>query len=352
MLDTLRRGQRWLTGLFVLVVGGVFVVFIGLGGPLRGRHAASTLVKVGPYEYGRETFERVRERREAADPGEASARATTPAPCGTRSTSSRSRRWSTAPCSRSRPRRWASKVAKQEIERVVRSAGIFRGEDGRFDRAAYQRYAEYEFGNEHNFVEEQRQGLLATKLIRLLTSQARVSEAEAREAVRQQPGIRPDRGGGPRCHDPARGPRDHARAGPRRCSAAGRPPPRRSTSSGSRPTTSPSRSTPATSCCGSSPGRPPRRSPSARSRRRRCARAWWPARTSRSSPLGLRRPRLEGVRRRPRILQARPDGEAVRGRGLRAPARRAVARLPLRFRLPRAARRGTQGRRSCARSTR
>ena len=34
MLETLRRGQRWLTGLFVLAVGAVFIFFIGLGGPL------------------------------------------------------------------------------------------------------------------------------------------------------------------------------------------------------------------------------------------------------------------------------------------------------------------------------
>jgi len=59
VLETLRRGQRWLTGLFVLMVGGVFIFFIGLGGPLRGRRD-STLVQVGPYEYGLDVFERVR----------------------------------------------------------------------------------------------------------------------------------------------------------------------------------------------------------------------------------------------------------------------------------------------------
>jgi len=186
VLETLRRGQRWLTGIFVLVVGGVFVMFIGLGGPLRGQQADNTtLVRVGPYEYGRNEFERVRERREAqiqeslGDGYDARAMRDTLDQLTVQTLVDRALLSLEAEA-------LGLKVAKQEIERIVRSAGIFRGEDGHFDRAAYQRYTEYEFGNEHNFVEEQRQGLLATKLVRLLTSQARVSEAEAREAVRQR----------------------------------------------------------------------------------------------------------------------------------------------------------------------
>ena len=35
MLETFRRGQRWWTAAVVVFVGGVFAVFIGLGGPLQ-----------------------------------------------------------------------------------------------------------------------------------------------------------------------------------------------------------------------------------------------------------------------------------------------------------------------------
>ena len=35
MLDKFRRGQRWLTIIFIAVIGGVFVFFLGLGGPLQ-----------------------------------------------------------------------------------------------------------------------------------------------------------------------------------------------------------------------------------------------------------------------------------------------------------------------------
>jgi peptidyl-prolyl cis-trans isomerase D len=184
MLETLRRGQRWLTGLFVLVVGGVFVLFIGIGQPLQGR-SASTIVKVGRYEYDRNDFERIRERREEQiqeSMGEAyDAQAMqkdlddltiqTLIDRGLLSLEAEALGLS---------------VATQEIERTVRSAALFHGEDGRFDREAFERYAEYEFGDQRHFIEEQRQGLLATKLIRLLAAQARVSEAEAREAVRRR----------------------------------------------------------------------------------------------------------------------------------------------------------------------
>ena len=51
MLDILRKGQRWMTGLFVLGIGGVMVFFIGLGAPLQGS-SPDTLVLVGPYQFG------------------------------------------------------------------------------------------------------------------------------------------------------------------------------------------------------------------------------------------------------------------------------------------------------------
>jgi len=184
MLDTLRRGQRWLTALFVLAVGGVFVFFIGIGQPLQGRQASS-IVKVGPYQYDRSDFERLRERRETqiqesvGEGYDARAMRDTLDQLTLQSLVERGLLSLEAEA-------LGLTVAKQEIERIVRSAAIFRGEDGRFDRQAFERYAEYEYGNQRNFIEEQRQGLLATKLLRLLSTQARVSDAEAREAVRRQ----------------------------------------------------------------------------------------------------------------------------------------------------------------------
>jgi peptidyl-prolyl cis-trans isomerase D len=184
MLDTLRRGQRWLTGLFVLLVGGVFLLFIGIGQPLKGRQA-NTVVQVGRYQYDRNDFERLRERREdqikqsVGDGYDARAMRDSLDQLTIQTLVDRGLLSLEAEA-------LGLTVAKQEIERTVRSAGIFQGEDGRFDRQAFERYAEYEFGTQRHFIEEQRQGLLATKLLRLLSSQARVSGAEADRAVRRQ----------------------------------------------------------------------------------------------------------------------------------------------------------------------
>ena len=65
MLRILRGGQRWLTAILVLGVGSVFVVFLGVQGPMDFG-SSRQLVKVGPFEFGVPEFERVRARREAA----------------------------------------------------------------------------------------------------------------------------------------------------------------------------------------------------------------------------------------------------------------------------------------------
>jgi peptidyl-prolyl cis-trans isomerase D len=184
LLETLRRGQRWLTGLFVLLVGGVFILFIGIGQPLRGRQA-DTVVQVGPYQYDRNDFERIRERREeqiqqgVGDGYDARAMRDSVDQLAAQTLIDRGLLSLEAES-------LGLTVAKQEIERTVRSAAIFRGEGGRFDREAFERYVEYEYGTQRHFIEDQRQGLLATKLLRLLATQARVSEAEANDAARRR----------------------------------------------------------------------------------------------------------------------------------------------------------------------
>jgi peptidyl-prolyl cis-trans isomerase D len=184
MLDVLRRGQRWLTALFVLAVGGVFVFFIGLGQPLQGRRASS-VVQVGPYQFDRNDFERIRERREQqfqqslGEGYDARAMRDTLDQLAVQTLIDRGLLSLEAEA-------LGLTVAKEEIERIVRAAPLFHDEGGRFDREAFQSYVEYEFGTQRRFIDEQRQGLLASKLLRLLESQARVSQAEAREVVRQR----------------------------------------------------------------------------------------------------------------------------------------------------------------------
>ena len=77
-------------------------------------------------------------------------------------------------------------VSKSEVEKHVLADPGFRDSSGRFNVEEFENYAEYEYGSQNAFVAERRLSLLALKMIRLLQSQPRVSDGEARDAVRRQ----------------------------------------------------------------------------------------------------------------------------------------------------------------------
>src|SRR5262245_49421128 len=64
MLDSLRGGQRWIATVLIGGIALIFVLFLGLQGPLTAGNTAS-VVSVGPYQFGFREFERARARREA-----------------------------------------------------------------------------------------------------------------------------------------------------------------------------------------------------------------------------------------------------------------------------------------------
>jgi peptidyl-prolyl cis-trans isomerase D len=184
MLDMIRQGQRWFTAILVVGVGGAMVVFIGLGGPLRGS-SGSAVVEVGSHRFGLREFERARAQGESqyrqalGDGFDPQAMRDPLDGLAARTLVERAILALEA-------ERLGIPVARQEIERTVLSGGAFRDEAGRFDREAFQNWTEYEFGNQHNFMIDQRMALLALKMLRVINGHARVSEGEAREAVRRR----------------------------------------------------------------------------------------------------------------------------------------------------------------------
>lgn len=184
MLDVLRRGQRWVTAVFVVGIGGAMVFFIGLGGPLRGG-STRAVVQVGPHQFGLRAFERIRAQRESAyqealgDEYDAQALRNTLDDAAARTLVDRAILALEAEA-------LGLTVARKEIERSVLAWGSFRDEGGRFDRQAYENWAEYEYGNERNFLSDQRLILLASKMLRLLDGYSRVSRAEAQQALRRR----------------------------------------------------------------------------------------------------------------------------------------------------------------------
>jgi peptidyl-prolyl cis-trans isomerase D len=185
MLRILRSGQRWLTALLIAGIGTVFVVFLGLqGGPSRFAPSASTVVKVGSYEFGVPEFERVRERREAAIQAEIGDKYDSRAMRDTLDNLAARELVESALLALAADDLGVH-VSTHEIERLVLADPGFRDDHGKFDRKRFEQYAQYAYGSQKAFMAERRLALLSLKMLSLLQSQPEVSDGEAREAARR-----------------------------------------------------------------------------------------------------------------------------------------------------------------------
>lgn len=184
MLKTLRGGQRWLTALLVVGVGGVFVLFLGLQGPARFRSAGS-IAQVGPYEFGVREFERARERR-VAELQQRFGEQFDPKTLSDTLDQMAVRQLVDQALLAIEAESLGMEVGKAEIEQIVLADPGFRDESGRFDRKNFEDWVEYAYGSQASFMEERRLALLSYKMIRLLNAEPRVSDGEARLAARQQ----------------------------------------------------------------------------------------------------------------------------------------------------------------------
>jgi peptidyl-prolyl cis-trans isomerase D len=184
MLNVLRQGQRWIMLGVIIVVGGVFVLFTGLGKPLV-RASDGVVVAVAGREFGPREVLRVRSQQEeefrrtlgsAFDPKTAASQldaiaANTVAQRAILSVEAE---------------RIGLRASEDELRETIRNIGIFRDESGSFSRDRFRTFVEYEYGTERLFLQALRDDLLAQKLARLIGSSAEVSQAEAREALGQR----------------------------------------------------------------------------------------------------------------------------------------------------------------------
>jgi len=184
MLDSLRGGQRWIVTVIIGGIALIFVLFLGLQGPLRGGSSAGSVVTVGPYQFGLREFERARARRERAlqeqlgDQFDARQLGDTLDQMTARELVDRALLALEA-------RDLGLSVSRQEIERLVLADPGLRDESGHFDVKRFEEWAQYEYGSQTAFIEERRLALLSFKMIELLNEQPHVSPGEARDAVRR-----------------------------------------------------------------------------------------------------------------------------------------------------------------------
>jgi peptidyl-prolyl cis-trans isomerase D len=181
MLKVIRHGQRWITGFFVLAVGGGMVFYLGVGGG-SGQRAPGSIVVVGEESFGLRDFGRARARRESMLQEQLGSEFDARALSDTLDQLTVQSLVEGAILSREASA-LGIVVAKSEIERSISSSPYFTDEAGRFDAGQFKSWVEYEFGNQRNFIREQRSALLANKFMRTLTQLAQVSEGEARQAA-------------------------------------------------------------------------------------------------------------------------------------------------------------------------
>lgn len=183
MLESIRKGQRWLTLLLVTFVGGVFVFFMGVGGQFGpGRPTGNAVVELDDMRMQVSDFQRVRANQEELYREQLGDQFDSRSTGAFLDAQSLRQLVDTLVMARS-ARELGLRVSRGEVQDLVRQSPAFRDESGRFYPQAFVEYANYEYGSQRNFLETVRTDLLRQKMIGLIYDQATVSPAEIREAA-------------------------------------------------------------------------------------------------------------------------------------------------------------------------
>jgi peptidyl-prolyl cis-trans isomerase D len=184
MLDVLRRSQRWLMGGVIFVVGGVFVAYLGLGGPgPAARPGGDAIVQLETRRYTLIDLQRERdeqERRLRESLGEAFDAAGAGLYLDRMAAESLIQRVVLA----AEAERLGLRATDDEVRDIVRR--VFRTDQGTIDASAARNFGESRYGSERRFAEEIRDDILTSKLLQLIDAGVQVSDAEVRDAIRYQ----------------------------------------------------------------------------------------------------------------------------------------------------------------------
>lgn len=178
MLDSLRRGQRWLILIFVSVIGFVFVFFLGTGGGLGpSTPSGNAVVQLDDVRLTQIDLARERgqlEDRLRAELGDAYDQLGADRLLDQQAFEGLVQQVVLAAAAQD----LGLQVTKDEIRRVVQSIPGFIDEEGRFVPEAFDRYAEDQYGSQRAFMDDFTRKLLGQKLVQLLAGQTTISDAE------------------------------------------------------------------------------------------------------------------------------------------------------------------------------
>lgn len=174
----MRRGQRWLTLIFVAVIGSVFVFFLGTGGGFGpSTPTGNAIVQLDEVRLTHNDLVRERrslEERMRAELGDAFDQLGAEKFLDSQALSQLVSQVVLARAAQD----LGLQVTKDELRRVVQGSPIFIDEEGRFDPARFDGFAQGEFGSQRAFMESFSRSLLGQKLVQLLAGQTQISDAE------------------------------------------------------------------------------------------------------------------------------------------------------------------------------
>jgi peptidyl-prolyl cis-trans isomerase D len=185
MLKVLRQGQRWIMGTVILLVGGVFVFFIGIGKPMLRAEPHQAVVKVAGRQYGVQDVVRQRELQDDQF-RRALGKAYDPKAMGDRLDAIAASMLAQRAIEASEAERLGLRVSDDELRQTIRDIPLFHDEEGEFSVQRFKNFVEMEYGSERQFLQMLRDDLLAQKLGRLISANAQVSEVEARDSLLQR----------------------------------------------------------------------------------------------------------------------------------------------------------------------
>jgi peptidyl-prolyl cis-trans isomerase D len=186
LLDTLRRGQRWLILFVVIVIGFVFAFYLGTGGGLGSTTpTGNAVVQLDEIRLTGNDLQRERaeiEDRLRAELGDAYDQLGADKYLEGQALSRMVNQLVLAEAARE----LGLQVTKEEIRRVVQQSPVFIDDQGRFNPEAFDGFAQQNFGSQQAFMETFTRDLLGQKLIQLLAGQTSISDAEIDLQIRYE----------------------------------------------------------------------------------------------------------------------------------------------------------------------
>ena len=185
MLESFRKGQRWLTLIFVASIGGVFIFFFGSGGGGIGpaTPTGNAIVQLDDVQLMQRDFQRVSSQREQQlreQLGAAYEQLNADQIVASQALQQLVNGLVLAAAARD----MGLHVTTDEVRRVVQASPAFINAEGRFSPDAFNNYAQSLYGTQRNFIQAFTRDLLGQKLLELLTAQTTVSDDEIDLATR------------------------------------------------------------------------------------------------------------------------------------------------------------------------